>query len=241
MPSREPLGLIDTNRHLPSASSPLPVASSSSSSSRKPLKLAPIFTRTSSTSSTRIQRHAPSSSLYTQENSSPTPHARKRVKLDLSVDNDEEECNNVEPLRYGQRSSMTGFFSTTGSSSASSESRARAGKNVEVAVVVPTLEAKRPGWNRRRIRLGAQSTRGFNLASTGLKSMCGLYDAEHWLMKRLQLTPIHSLHPSDINSILRPTRTPFHNLPTISSFPTGPLKGLLSTPIGRFQFDSQTL
>jgi hypothetical protein len=164
MPNREPLGLIDHNRPLP-PSSPFP-SSSSSSSSRKPLKLAPIFT-----SNSRTPRCPP---IPTQENSSPTPHARKRARLDLVTDDDEEEVEKaVEPLKLGQNSSMTGFFNTTGSSS-SSESRSRAGKVVEVVVVEPSPEPMRPGWSRRRVRLGVNGGLASNLAALGIRSTCYL-------------------------------------------------------------------
>jgi hypothetical protein len=162
MPIREPLGLIDHNRLLP-PSSPFP--SSSSSSSRKPLKLAPIFT-----SNSRTPRCPPPS---TQENSSPTPHARKRARLDLVTDDDEEVEKAVEPLKLGQNSSMTGFFNTTGSSS-SSESRTRAGKVAEVVVTEPSPEPMRPGWSRRRVRLGVNGGLASNMAALGIRSTCCL-------------------------------------------------------------------
>jgi hypothetical protein len=164
MPNREPLGLIDHNRPLPPASSPFP--SSSSSSSRKPLKLAPIFT-----SNSRTPRCPP---IPTQENSSPTPHARKRARLDLVTDDEEEVEKAVEPLRLGQNSSMTGFFNTTGSSSSSSEARSRAGKVVDVVIAEPSPEPMRPGWSRRRVRLGVNGSLASNLTALGIRSTCYL-------------------------------------------------------------------
>jgi hypothetical protein len=79
----------------------------------------------------------------------------------------------VEPLKLGQNSSMTGFFNTTGSSS-SSESRSRAGKVVEVVVVEPSPEPMRPGWSRRRVRLGVNGGLASNLAALGIRSTCYL-------------------------------------------------------------------
>ena len=165
MPIREPLGLIDHNRPLP-PSSPFPA--SSSSSSRKPLKLAPIFTTNS-----RTPRCPP---VPSQENSSPTPYARKRARLDLV--NDDEEENVVEPLKYGQRSSMTGFFSTTGAFTSSAESRQRAEKVVEVVSIEPSPEPTRPGWSRRRVRFGVNGGLASNLALLGIRSTRDLYQLD---------------------------------------------------------------
>jgi hypothetical protein len=76
----------------------------------------------------------------------------------------------VEPLKLGQNSSMTGFFNTTGSSSSSSEARSRAGKVVDVVIAEPSPEPMRPGWSRRRVRLGVNGSLAGNLASLGLRS-----------------------------------------------------------------------
>jgi hypothetical protein len=64
---------------------------------------------------------------------------------------------------------MTGFFNTTGSSS-SSESRSRAGKVAEVVVAEPSPEPMRPGWSRRRVRLGVKGGPASNLAALGISS-----------------------------------------------------------------------
>jgi hypothetical protein len=65
---------------------------------------------------------------------------------------------------------MTGFFSATVSSSSSSESRLRAGKVVEVVMAEPSPEPTRPGWSRRRVRLGVNGGLAGNLASLGIQS-----------------------------------------------------------------------
>jgi len=65
---------------------------------------------------------------------------------------------------------MTGFFSTTGSSSSSTEARLRAEKVAEVAVVEASPEPTRPGWSRRRVRLGVNGGLAKNLAVLGITS-----------------------------------------------------------------------
>jgi len=66
---------------------------------------------------------------------------------------------------------MTGFFSTTGAFTSSAESRLRAGKVVEVVRAEPSPEPTRPGWSRRRVRLGVNGGLASNLASLGINSM----------------------------------------------------------------------
>lgn len=165
MPTREPLGPLSLNRPLPS-SSPYPSSSSSSSCSRKTLKLAPIFTSNQNSRKPRLP-HSSSTSIQTQENSSPTPHARKRARLDLV--NDEEEEDAVEPLKYEKRSGFISFPAT--GSSSSSESRARAEKvHIQAVVVEPSPEPTRPGWSRRRVRLGVNGRTVSSLSSFGTTS-----------------------------------------------------------------------
>ena len=69
---------------------------------------------------------------------------------------------------------MTGFFSTTGAFPSSAESRLRNGKVVEVVRVEPSPEPTRPGWSRRRVRLGVNGGLASNMASLGIGSTCYL-------------------------------------------------------------------
>ena len=158
MPTRDPLGPIDLNRP----------STSSSSSSRKSVKLAPIFTNPRST---RTLLPQPSSSPYNDENSSPTPHARKRPKLDLSgaVDRKQDEEDVADRPLCSKRSSMADFFATTGSSS--SDTRSRSKQVITPSPELPPVSAAPVGWIRKRSRIGVNGGRGDRLlmrATTGM-------------------------------------------------------------------------
>jgi hypothetical protein len=190
MPTRDPLGPIDLNR---------PSTSSSSSSSRKSVKLAPIFTTKSRTP--RTQLPLPPSSPYNDENSSPTPHARKRPRLDLSgaVDRRDEEDVVERPI-CSKRSSMADFFATTGSSS--SDTRSRSKQVVTPSPELPPVSVAPVGWIRKRSRIGVNGGRGDRLlmrATTSTPSLRVFVRIARKLMNRLQYPKIDPLYTSHVS------------------------------------------
>jgi hypothetical protein len=170
--TRDPLGALDINQPSTSTSH----ANAKPSSSRKPTKLAPIFTHAAKRDLEPRIPHAgecsasvrpdtpPSSSPYSDgtdlDSSSP---CRKRVKLTRTssiYDSDEEEHEEYDRLEAPslvKRRSMIDYFSTTTSGR---DARVRADKQVEQDAGEPSdAGPSQAGWRRRRGRLGITTSK----------------------------------------------------------------------------------